>query len=105
MAGISTISKELKARCPHCHRSLDLSDVGHELFRRVLERLKKGETVVIDNFGRFKVKYRAPRKASNLTTGVTVLPEYWQILFRAAGAAKKAVNEARKAATKKGDQE
>lgn len=97
MAGINQISRELKARCPHCHRSLDLSDVGRELFRRILEHLKKGEVVVVDNFGRFKIRYRAARKVQGLATGVTQLPDYYQILFRAAVAAKGAVNKALKA--------
>lgn len=94
MSGITQISKEIRAKCPHCHRSLDMSDVGRELFRRILDHLTRGENVVVENFGRFSVKHRKSRRVAGLATGVSELPEYWQIIFRAAATAKSAVKAA-----------
>lgn len=93
MAGIRQISKSVKARCPHCNRSLDLTDLGAEMFRRILLKLRDGERVEIEDFGRFKLKRQPPRQIVGLKSGVTLIPEYVQISFKAVTHAKKVVNE------------
>ena len=91
MAGIRQIGKEIHAKCPHCHRSLDLTEVGVELFRRILVKLSKGERVDVERFGSFRVKLRAAQKVEGMQGGISVFPAYARIIFRAYPGAKEAL--------------
>lgn len=93
MAGIRQISREIRARCPHCNRSLDLTEIGAEVFRRVLLRLVTGERVEVEKFGVFRLKNQPARTIEGLKSNVTYIRAYRQINFRALPHAKAAVNE------------
>ena len=93
MAGVSEISKEIPARCPHCHHSLNLQQLGRELFRRILDRLKGGQAVEAEGFGRFRTHIMPARKVSGLKSKVTEIPERRVLRFKTSGHAKTVLNE------------
>ena len=105
MTGIRKISKEITAKCPHCYHQLDLRELGHELFRRILLHLVNGEDVTISKFGRFVVRKHAGRKAYGLTSGATSWPDYKRIYFKSMPAVKVALNKDRKKKEKKDEQD
>lgn len=71
--------------CPHCGRRVATLDAVDLLFRRILERVRRGETVTIRRFGSFRAVRRHGRGLGE-DAG-----EYTVIRFRAAASAKEVV--------------
>lgn len=97
MAGIKKLASEIKVKCPHCGRSLDLSDVGPALFARILEALCRHEPVVVQGFGKFHVTHYAAKemrfKGETGKEAVVKMPPYHRIVFKAAALAKQTLRE------------
>lgn len=94
MAGVSRIAAKMTARCPHCGRALDVSQLPSALFRRISEYLTRGEMVEIERFGRFKPFYVKPRPAAGSVAKVSVIPGHWRLRFKASSYLREAINEA-----------
>ena len=59
--------------------------------------LVEGHTIVIKNFGRFKVRLISERKVNNLhQEGKTTVPAHWKAVFLPGGYLKYRMNEAGK---------
>lgn len=92
MPSISTISGLMKARCPHCNRSLDFTEFGGALFQLILRSLDKGERVEIPKFGVFKTTILTARKPKGLVHDIEIEYDKRIIRFRALPSAKQIVN-------------
>lgn len=93
MPGSYQLCRDMKAKCPHCARSLDLSEFGAELFRRIVKRLGLGERIEVEGFGTFRAPVMAGRSVRGLKSNVTLTRDKRVIRFRASPAAKVKVNE------------
>ena len=90
------ILNSLGARCPNCSEKLDLREVVDEIFRRILERIKSGDSVMVMGFGKFKSRVTKPREVncfqgnvySNKRVKMVTKPKRF-MTFRTAGKAKK----------------
>lgn len=71
--------------CPHCERRVQTTDAIDLLFRTILVKLRKGETVSIRRFGSFRAVRRIGRGVGK------DVGEYTVIRFRAAGKAKEVI--------------
>lgn len=92
MAGVHQLCREINAKCPYCHRSIDVSDLGAELFRRILKRLGRGERVEAEGFGTFRAPVTPGRKVAGLKGDIGLTRDRRIIRFRASVHAKHAVN-------------
>lgn len=92
MAGTRTICKRIRVRCPHCNEGLDLSDMGKELFQRMLEELLENGRVEAEGFGTFRVAIMPPRKVANFGKGDVTIPSRKVIRFKASEYAKSKIN-------------
>ena len=97
MAGLSHITRDIRASCPNCRASLDLSEFGGEIFRQILAKLKAGDRVVVSNFGVFTAKYlraRVIKAVEGANRGVErKIPGRMSIRFKASEAAKREIND------------
>lgn len=90
------ILNSLGARCPNCSEKLDLREVVDEVFRRILERVRDGSSVLVPGFGKFKSRMTTPREVncfqgnvySNKRVKMVTKPKRY-MTFRTAGKAKK----------------
>jgi len=94
MPGVRQMCQDVRARCPYCARSLDLSDFGVELFRRMLRALGRGERVEVEGFGAFRAPVVKGRKVRGLKGNVRLTADKRIIRFRASARAKALVNQA-----------
>lgn len=101
MAGVHQLCRDINAKCPYCRRSLDMSDFGGELFRRILRALSMGERVEAEGFGVFRAPVTPGRKIRGLKGTVELTGDKRIIRFRASVHAKRAVNALLDAAKKK----
>jgi nucleoid DNA-binding protein len=93
MAGLRQICLDMRAKCPYCNRTLDLSDFGVEMFRRMLRILGNGERVEIEGFGVFRAAVTKGREIKSAKAVVRKTRDKRIIRFKASGKAKSAVNE------------
>lgn len=93
MPGVRQLCHETRARCPYCARSLDLSDFGVELFRRIVKALSRDERVEVEGFGTFRAPMVKGRKVRGLKGNVRLTADKRIIRFRAAARAKALVNQ------------
>lgn len=72
---------------------MNLQQLGRELFRRILYRVKAGDVVEAEGFGKFRTQITAARKVSGLKSKVTEIPERRVLRFKSSGHAKAVLNE------------
>jgi len=95
MSGTRSISKKIRARCPHCNNALDLSDMGTELFRRMIDELDKHGRVEAEGFGTFRIANMPAHKVANFGRDEIVVPARKVIRFKASIHAKEKINRSR----------
>lgn len=92
MSGTKTICKQIRVRCPQCSSSLDLSDMGAELFRRMVEELLENGRVEAEGLGTFRIAVMPARKVANFGKQEMAVPALKVIRFKASGHAKDKIN-------------
>lgn len=92
MAGTKTICKQIRVRCPHCNEGLDLSDMGTELFRRMLEELIENGRVEAEGLGTFRIAITPARSVANFGREAVAIPALKTIRFKASIHAKDKIN-------------
>lgn len=102
MAGTRTICRQIRARCPHCNESLDLSDMGKELFRRMIEELLETGRVEAEGLGTFKVAVMPARTVANFGRDEVMIPALKTIRFKASVHAKEKLNGKKRGKDDKG---
>lgn len=93
MTGINTIACEMKARCPYCGRGLRLTQLPRELFRRMLERLKRGEQISAGGFGNFRLVHMPAKTLRVSQDVVQEMPPYKLLRFKAYQSARDFIND------------
>ena len=96
MTGLREICRDIRAKCPYCNRSLDLTDLGVEIFRRVTRAIAKDDKVEVDGFGVFHAPVVKGRTITGFGGMVKLSGDKRVIRFRASPKGKKAVNEGMK---------
>lgn len=92
MAGLSEIVQDMRPKCSHCHKAIDLSEFANEMFQRILKTIATGDRVFVAHFGTFTAKYVAGRVIQSFGTEKQIAGRN-VIRFRAAAHAKRVINE------------